>query len=440
MNRLVGFPFVLLLTVWATILPAETGAQTPQALTSLSDVRRASTDTDATLASLVAELGRNNPALAAARRDIDMRVARIAPAGAPPDPTLSFGYMGGLARPPFFPASSTPNAFRQVGASQEIPFPGKLSLRSRIATVDADASRWTLEDTRLQLTADLKATYFAYQFATRSLAIVQRNREILDQFRQMAEARFSVGQAIQQDVLKAQLEISGLIERTTMLERQREGLRARINGLLYRQQDTSVDPDLVFTVVTLPPDVATLRAEALQRYPALKRDEQQITRSQQQLALARKEILPDFGINVAAQKMVGGMPWMYGVDVMVTVPIFWQRKQRPMVAEAVAGVDVWRRTRDNTVALAEAQVTELYVNASSAKRLMDLYSGSILPQARLTLESALASYQVGKTEFLTVLTDFVSVLAYEIGLEEQRTQYHAALAGLEPLVAAEFIK
>ena len=71
---------------------------------------------------------------------------------------------------------------------------------------------------------------------------------------------------------------------------------------------------------------------------------------------------------------------------------------------------------------------------------MDLYSGSVLPQARLTLESALASYQVGKAEFLTVLTNFMSVLTYEIGLEEQRTHYHVALAGLEPLVAAEFIK
>ncbi len=393
-----------------------------------------------TLASLVAELGTNNPELAAARREVDMRVARIAPAGAPPDPTLSVGYMSGFARPPFFPSSSTPNAFRQVGASQEIPFPGKLSLRSRIAAADADASRWSVEDTRLQLTAELKAMYFEYQFATRSLAIVRRNRELLDSFREMAEVRFSVGQAIQQDVLKAQLEISGLIERTTVLERQRDGLRARINALLYRTQDTPVDPELTFTAVSLPPDVATLRTEALQRYPALKRDEQQISRSQQQLALARKEFLPDFGINVAVQQPVGGMPWMYGVDFMVKVPIFWQRKQRPMVAEAAAGLEAGRRMRENTLARAEAQVTELYVNASSAQRLMDLYNGSILPQSRLTLESALASYQVGKAEFLTVLTDFMSVLTYEIGLEEQRTQYHVALAGLEPLVAAEFIK
>ena len=111
---------------------------------------------DATLASLVSELSGNNPELASARREVDMRVSRIAPAGTPPDPTLSFGDMSGLARPPFFPSKSTPNAFRQAGASQEMPYPGKLGLRSRIAATDADAARWSLEGTRLQLIAELK--------------------------------------------------------------------------------------------------------------------------------------------------------------------------------------------------------------------------------------------------------------------------------------------
>ena len=111
---------------------------------------------NSTLASLVAELGTNSPEIAAARREVDMRSARIAPAGTPPDPTLSIGYMSGFARPPFFPSSATPNAFRQVGVSQEIPYPGKLSLRSRIAAIEADAARWSVEDTRLQLAAELK--------------------------------------------------------------------------------------------------------------------------------------------------------------------------------------------------------------------------------------------------------------------------------------------
>ena len=400
------------------------------------------TNSKPTLASLVAELDAKNPELAGARREVDMHVARIAPAGAPPDPTLSVGSMQGFTRPPFFPTTNTPDAFWRVWASQEIPFPGKLSLRSQVARAGADASRWSAEDTRLQLIADLKVTYFEYQFVARSLEIVNRNRRVLDAFRQITEARFGVGQAIQQDVLKAQLEISGLIERTAVLERQRDGLRARINALLYRAQDTVVDPDLGFTVVALPADVSALRAQALQRYPGLKRDEQLIAGSQQQLALARKEYMPDFAINGGAQKMVGDgeEPWMYGIDFMVRIPLFWQSKQRPMLAEATAGLEASRRMRENTLARAESLVTELYVNASSAKRLMDLYSGSILPQSRLTLESSLASYQVAKAEFLTVLTNFTTVLTYEIGLEEQRTKYYAALAGLEPLVATEFIK
>jgi outer membrane protein TolC len=393
-----------------------------------------------TLGSLVAELDANNPELAAARREVDMRMARIAPEGAPPDPTVAVGYMGGFTRPPFFPSTSTPNGFRQVAISQELPYPGKLALRSRIASTEVDAARWDVENRRWLLVSDLKTMYFEYQLAMRSLEIVRRNRTVLDQYRQIAEARFSVGQAIQQDVLKAQLEISGLIERTVVLERQRDQLRARINALLYRAPDTPVDPDLAYTEPPLPAKVEDLRAEALAGYPAIRRSEQEIARGQQALALARRELRPDFGVTVTTQQGVEGMPWMYGVDFMVKVPIFWQRKQRPMVAEAAAALDAGRRMREASVADAEARVTEQYVAAVSSRRLMELYTDSVLPQARLTLESALSSYTVGKAEFLTVLTDFTSVLTYELSLEEQRAQYHQALARVEPLVGAELIK
>ncbi|MEO6235487.1 MAG: TolC family protein [Vicinamibacterales bacterium] len=400
----------------------------------------ASPVTGLTLASLVSALEADNPELGAARREIDMRVARISSAGAPPDPTVSVGYMSGFLRVPFFPSTATPSGFRQVGVSQEIPFPGKLALRSRIAGTEAEASRWDLEGRQRALVADLKSLYFEYQLAARSLDIVRRNRTLLDQYRQIAEAQFSVGKAIQQDVLRAQLEISALIERAVVLERQRDTLRARINALLYRMPDTPLDAELAFIAAPLPPTAEPLRAEALARYPAIRRSEQEIARGQQSLALARRELRPDFAVNVTTRQGVAGMPWMYGVDLMVTVPVFWQRKQRPMIAEAAAVLEAGRLMRDNTVAQAEAAVTEQYVAATSSRRLMDLYTGSVLPQARLALESGLSSYQVGRTEFLTVLTDFMSVLTYELSLEAQRAQYHQALARLEPLVGAAFIK
>lgn len=391
------------------------------------------------LAALVADLEQHNPELRAAARAVDMRIARVAPAGAPPDPTFSIGYMSGFLRPPFFPSASTPNAFRQVGISQEIPYPGKLSLRSRVATADVDIFRWEYEGTRVRLVSELKAAYFEYLFVERSLDVVQRNRVVLDQVRSIAEARFSVGKASQPDVLRSQLEISLLLQRVSTLQRQRVALQAEINRLAYRTPDTPVPLAEPLVLPAQGRSLADLRAQASARFPGVKRDEQQISRTQQALALAKKEQLPDFGVNVITQKPAG-MAWMYGVDFMVRVPIFWQRKQRPMVAEATAALEGARHLRDATVSEATARVDQEYAAVSTARTLMDLYSGSVLPQARLTLESSRAAYEVGTIDFLTLLTGVTAVLDNEIALQEQIAQYRQALARLESLVGTELIR
>ena len=391
------------------------------------------------LAALVAELERNNPELKAARRDVDMRVARIAPAGALPDPTMSVGYMGGVAGVPFFPSSGTTGSFRQLGASQELPFPGKLRLRTQVAATEAEAERWNYETTRRRLIAELKDAYYEYAFVDRATGIVQRNKERLDQFRQIAEAQFAVGKAIQQDVIKTQLEISLLLERLAVLELQRRALEARINGLLFRPPDTPLGPAEAAGPTRLAQSLEELRALAQQNNPALKRDERVIDRGQQALRLAQREVLPDFAVNVTTQKFAGDMPWMYGVDVMVKVPLFWQRKQRPMIAEAAAALQGGQQMRDNTLATTTAQVTEAYVAATTSQRLVTLYGDSVLPQARLALESSLASYQVGSVDFLSVLTNFITVLNYEVSLEEQYARLRQALARLEPLVGMELV-
>lgn len=439
-------PLLLLFAFFLMAVPAAAQVRVSTEVTSGADTVAVSQGSvgsvvqPSTLTALVAELERNSPEIKAARRDVDMRVARIAPAGAPPDPTLSVGYMGGLLRPPFFPSASSPDSFRQFGLSQEIPFPGKLGLKTRVAATEADAERWNYETTRRRLIANLKTAYVEYQYLNRSLDILQRNKERLEQFRQIAEARFSVGQGIQQDVLKAQVEISLILERQTLFEQERNTMQAEINGLLFRPPDTPLENALTFDVTPLTSSVQDLRALLRQNYPALKRDERVIDRGQQALSLARREVLPDFAINVTSQKFLGDMPWMYGVDFMVKLPIFWQRKQRPMIAEAAAALDSGRQMRDATVSMASAQVTEEYLAGTTSKRLADLYSDSVLPQARLSLESSLASYQVGRVDFLSVLTSFVTVLSYEISYEEQNARYLQALARLEPLTGLSFIR
>ena len=436
MNRTLLIP-CLTLVLGPLGAPSRLSAQT---IILADGTNRARTTTLATLKDLVTELERANPELGSGRREIDMRVARIAPAGALPDPTLSAGFMTGPARAPFFLAPDADDSFRMFAVSQEFPYPGKRSLKTSIATTEADAERWNFESTRRRLVSELKSAYFEYVYVDRSLAVLARHKERLDQFRQIAEARFSVGKAIQQDVLKAQLEVSLLIERQATLEQQRTAFGAAINGLLYRRPDAPLDMVLDYERAPLSRSVEELRDLVQQNNPTLKRDERVIDRGQQALALAKREVLPDFAVNVTTQQMAGGMPWMYGVDVMVKVPLYWQRKQRPLIAEAAASLESGKQMRENTLSQTLAQVTAIYAMASTSNRLSTLYGDSVLPQARLALESSLASYQVGNADFLTVLTNFVTVLNYEITYEEQNARYHEALARLEPLVGLDLIR
>jgi len=391
------------------------------------------------LTDLVAALDAANPEVAAARREIEMRAARVQPAGTPPDPVVTAGFMGGFTAVPFFPPSSNPGALREFSISQELPYPGKLSLRSRIAATDTGVARFAAEDVRLERIAELKSMYVEYRLLDRSAAIVRRNRTRLQQMTRVTEAHFSVGEGEQQDLIKAQLELSLLTERETAIERQQAVLRARLNALLNRPPQEPIDPALAFDVVPLPGDVTELQRLAEERYPALKRDEQLVQRNQQTVALAKKEILPDFGAKVSFQKYAAGMPWMYGVEVMMNVPIFADRKQRPMIAEATAGLTASESMREATRAAALGRIGDQFAVVMSSRRLVRLYEDSVLPQARLALDASLAAYETGGVDFLTLLSNFTTILDYELGLEEQQTTLYRALANLEPLVGQIFL-
>jgi outer membrane protein TolC len=87
-----------------------------------------------------------------------------------------------------------------------------------------------------------------------------------------------------------------------------------------------------------------------------------------------------------------------------------------------------------------ARATQEHAALTASRTLVDLYGDSVLPQARLTLESSLAAYEVGRVDFLTVITSFVAVLNYEISLEEERARAWRALARLEPLTGLSLLR
>lgn len=389
------------------------------------------------LKELIAEALERNPEIAAARRRLDAKRAQIPQAFAPPDPVISVTSMGNIV--PFWVQTGDPSSARIVGFSQDIPYPGKLSLRGKTARMEAEAERQSYEQTWRNVITNLKTAYFDLYFFDRSLATVSRTSTLLEQFLKIAEARYEVGKGLQQDVLKAQTEISILIERRTLLEQRRRSTVALINSILLRPPEEPLQRVSDLKKSELPFTLESLYQAALKDSPEIKRQERMIDSSQYTLTAARKDFYPDFGVNVQYLQR-DKMPDMWGLGVSVKIPLYFGQRQRPAVQEAAAELAGSHKEYDALRAQTMFRVKDQYLTATTAARLLQLYAAGIIPQAALTLESSIASYQVGTSDFLTLLTNLVTVLTYELNYYEQLANYQKALAQLEPLIGVELAK
>ena len=76
---------------------------------------------------------------------------------------------------------------------------------------------------------------------------------------------------------------------------------------------------------------------------------------------------------------------------------------------------------------------DLYLTAKTSERLLALYQSGVIPQASLSLESALAGYEVGSVDFLTLTNNFMSLLTYEMQYYEELAKHEQAIARLESI-------
>ena len=389
------------------------------------------TETSLVLQQLIEQALENNPEIKAMQRRFDVMRARIPQAKALDEPMLSVGYMGNIA--PFVVQRGDPSSGRTISISQDLPYPGKRSLKGKIASSDADAEWWTFEQTRRNVVAEVKDAYFELYYLAKAIGVVSKTKVLLEQFTKIAEARYTVGKGIQQDVLKAQVEFSKLIEQQTVLEQRRQIAEARLNSLLYRESDSPLPVPEELKPREFPYSLVQLNETAIANYPELKSQRRKLEGAQYSIQLAKKDFYPDFSVGFTYVNRPD-MPEMYGVNVGIKLPVYVWQKQRPALTEATANFEAEKRSLENTTTVLMFKIRDKYLAQTTARRLVSLYSTTIVPQSSLSLESAIAGYQVGKVDFLTLLDNLVTLLNYELSYYEQLANEEKAVAALEPLV------
>ncbi|MBN2338299.1 MAG: TolC family protein [Acidobacteria bacterium] len=384
------------------------------------------------LEELLEQMLARNPDLLAARKRWEAMQKRPGQAGALPDPTLRLGYTSVGSPLPGAGLGSAPMASLGIGVAQGIPFPGKRGLRSAIAEREAESESFVYEATRRNLINRMKRAFHELEFVHSALEILGRNRSLLGRLAQAAEFRYVAGTAMQQDLIKSQVEISIIGTRILEVERRKGILAAEINALLDRDVDAPLgrpgSPDE-------PPPLPSpeyLKQRAVQTSPALRARKAMIDGRQLGSDLARREYYPDFEV-MGGYGNQGSMKDAWEFRVQLNLPLFFARKQRLGLEESGARLAEARKTYRAEEQRLQQGIREAWLEAETARRLMELYSKTIVPQATLALESSLASYGTGKVDFLSVLSNFTAVLEHEMNYHQNRARYLQALAGLEEL-------
>jgi cobalt-zinc-cadmium efflux system outer membrane protein len=389
------------------------------------------TGQEITLQGLVAIALVRNPAIKSAAERFQAQRARVPQARSLPDPTISGGWIGKIV--PFEVQKAFPPSSRGLSVQQRLPFPGKLKLSGQIADREAEAVGWDAEATRRQVISEVKIAYYDYFYDTKAIEITAKNKNLLEKLESIAEARYRVGKGIQQDVLRAQIEVSRIDQKLIVLQQQAETAQARLNTLLYRDPDSPLAQPATFEPAKFDITLQNLYAMAHANDTVLERDRRTIEGSQDSVDLAEKAYEPDLTVSYTYQQRPD-LQDSNGFTVGINVPIFFRSKQREGVIEASHDLIGARRNLDSRWTTVNYEIKQQYLAATASRDLLNLYSKAIVPQSSLALESSMAAYEVGKVDFLSMLDNFVYVLDYEVSYYQELSNYETALARMEPLV------
>lgn len=394
------------------------------------------------LTGLIQEALENNPKLEAAYQRALSAEKAIPQAGALPDPQLTFGLMNLPVNS--FSFSQEPMTGKLVGIMQMFPFPGKLSLATDIAEFEAAAIKYQQDEVRNQIIQMVKRVFYDIYSIDRALETVQKNYALMEQFVQVAETKYATGSGLQQDVLRAQVEISKLEDDLIMWQQQRLSVVARLNALLNRAVDTAVEkipPELTLPgsrVIIFPPESIE------QNRPLLRAWQERIQKAEAAVKLADRDIWPNITVGASYRQrndLADGrqMHDFFSANVSLNLPLYFKRKQKAKVAEKQLTFKAIKAEYDNIKIGVLSDVESILAELERNRKRVELYQGGILLQAQQSLDSAQAGYRVGKVDFLTLINNWMMLQNYELQYFLAISNFHKNLANYELAVGGVVI-
>lgn len=327
-----------------------------------------------------------------------------------------------------------------AGVSQKLPFFGKLAARGDIASSEVSIAIQDLEQKRLDVVSQVRRSYWSYYFTTRAIEVTGVNRDLLAQFRGIAEAKYESGTASQQDVLRASVELSNLENELITLGQRRTTAIARLNSLVDRPVNAPIPEPQRVELEQVALSFEALLADAERWNPALKKMAERIELYRTRFDLARLQRWPDLTVSFRygsvendglAPSANGRDQWWLGFGI--NLPIWLdrlnagEREARQGMRESQASLSA----EFNEVAF---RLEEALTKVETKQRLAILFRDVIVPQARQTVDVSQSGYRSGTVDFLTLVDNWRQLLDFTLIYYRSLSELEESLAELQNVV------
>lgn len=387
------------------------------------------------LDSLINVAIRNNPEIKAARYQSMAAKTKIGPATQLPDPMLTVSAMN--VPTDFSFTSDMMTMAPNIMLMQKLPWFGKLDAAGEVQQYNYQSSSEQLSRVTLDVVAKTKKIYGQIYGTEKSIRYLEYKEQLLKSVVKVAEQLFAVGQVPQQDVFRATAELTMVRSAIIEMRSKLGDLEAGLGALLGSGGAASVRID----TLSLPslPALDSLEARLGRNNPQLKQIRNIELASRAKTVLARKASIPDISVGVSYgfrnALMANGQKAsnMVGVQVGVSLPVFFGAKQQSEIDEA----DLMSRATEEQYGTVElnlyARLRSTYAEAHGRQELIPLYSKELIPQYEATYNSSLSSYSVGKTSFAMLINNLTTLINSKIELAKIQAAYFAASAEISNL-------
>ncbi len=392
-------------------------------------------DDSSVLADYLAYAALHNPELEAAFAKWRAALEKLPQVRALPNPMFTYGYFIEEVETRVGPQE------HRVRIAQTFPWFGELDLRESLAARAADEAYEHYQAVKLGLFYKVKDAYYERYYLACAIELTSENIGLLEQFEQIARARYRVASAQHPDVIRVQVEVEKLKDRLRSLQDRRTPLTARLNAALNLETGTDLPWPTLIPNVSPPGEDAEVFAALKHDNPSLRALDRRIERHRLAADLARKAYYPD--ITLGLDYIATGEARMAGTSgsgddpviasLTFSVPL-WREKYDASVREALASRHAAAKERLGAGNSLVSEAQNVLYNYRDADRQAALFRDTLIPKAEQALEASLTAYQSASGGFIDVLDAERLLLEFQLSYKRAQASRMQMLAKLDMLI------